>query len=251
MPDTLTHTQAMRYNRHIVLPQFDLEGQEKLLNSKVLILGAGGLGNTVAQLMCTGGAGTITLADDDRVEAHNLPRQILFTPEDCGKLKTEAARQRLLALVPECAIHCVSERPDDNLLSRLVESHDIVIDCTDNLASRKQINAISYRLGKPLVSGAAIRFEGQLFIIMPGSNKACYQCVEKRFSMTELSCNEAGILSPVVSITGACQAQLAMQVLTGFGTLPAGELHLFDGLTFQWQKFTVPQLPDCDICQPK
>ncbi|OFC70875.1 HesA/MoeB/ThiF family protein [Alteromonas confluentis] len=248
MPDTLTHTQAMRYNRHIVLPQFDIDGQEKLLNARILLIGMGGLGNAVAQSLAAGGVGALTLIDDDKVEQHNLPRQILFTDADCGQFKVDAARSRLGALAPDCRITPLRARLSDEALLEQASQHDIIVDCTDNLASRRQINQVSVQAGIPLISGAAIRFEGQLFVSVPGDGKACYGCVEKRFHMAELSCNEAGILSPVVSMIGIAQAHLVMQCLSGFGTLPTGELQLFDGLNFQWQKFKVSPHPACDIC---
>ena len=238
----------MRYNRQIVLPQFDVDGQEKLLNARVLIVGMGGLGNAAAQTLAASGAGALTLVDDDKVEKHNLPRQILFTDADCGEYKVNAASARLTALAPDCRITALNTRLSPAELHEQATLHDIIVDCTDNLASRRQINQASWQAGIPLVSGAAIRFEGQLFVSVPDTGHACYGCLEKRFSMAELSCTEAGILSPVVSMIGIAQAHLVMQCLTGFGTLPVGELHLFDGLSFQWQKFSVPPHPACDIC---
>lgn len=248
MPDTLTHTQVMRYNRQIVLPQFDLTGQEKLRQSSVLVLGVGGLGTALCQSLCASGVGALTLIDDDTVSHHNLPRQILFHDGQCGMRKVEAAKAALTQLNPDCQITALEQRQDDTNLAALVRAHDVVVDCTDNLDSRKQINRLSWQTGTPLVSGAAIRFEGQLFVSMPGQPSACYGCVEKLFSMPELSCTEAGILSPVVSMIGVAQAHLAIQVLVGFGTLPTNKLQLFDGLAFEWQSFNVPRHPQCDVC---
>ncbi|MBU2977143.1 molybdopterin-synthase adenylyltransferase MoeB [Alteromonas sp. C1M14] len=248
MPDTLTHAQVMRYNRHIVLPQFDLQGQETLCESAVLIIGLGGLGTALSQSLCASGVGALTLVDDDVVDAHNLPRQILYTSSHCGEKKVDAAKSQLNALNPECCIHTVDKRLCDHDLATLVAKHNVIVDCTDNLDSRIQINRLCWQEGKPLVSGAAIRFEGQLFVSVPAQKTSCYGCVSRMFNMTPLSCTEAGILSPVVGMIGLAQAHLVLQTLTGFGTLPQGQLQLFDGLTFQWQNFTVPRHPNCTVC---
>lgn len=249
MPDTLTHSQVMRYNRHIVLPQFDLGGQEALYGSKVLIIGLGGLGTALSQSLCASGVGSLTLVDNDTIDAHNLPRQLLYTSQHCGMKKVEVAKAQLNVINPDCHIDTLDMRLVDEDMGALVAKHDVVVDCTDNLASRIQINKACWKKKKPLISGAAIRFEGQLFVSVPAKQTSCYGCVAHVFKMPELSCTEAGILSPVVSLIGVAQAHLVLQTLTGFGTLPVGQLQLFDGLTFQWQNFTVPRHPHCTVCQ--
>ena len=249
MPDTLTHTQAMRYNRQIVLPQIDLDGQEKICQAKVLIVGMGGLGTAVAQSLCGSGVGKLTLVDDDIVTATNLPRQWLYSNDQCGMQKVIAAKEKLTMINPECDVFTIGERLSEQALQSVAESHHVIVDCTDNLAARQLNNAVSWQTKTPLVSGAAIRFEGQLFVSMPHTGSPCYGCLEQSFTQTELSCTEAGILSPVVSLIGMSQAQLVLQVIIGFGTLPVGKLTVFDGLNFQWHNFTIPSHAHCQVCQ--
>lgn len=249
MPDTLTHTQAMRYNRQIVLPQIDLDGQEKICRAKVLIIGMGGLGTAVAQSLCGSGVGNLTLVDDDVVNATNLPRQWLYSDNQCGMPKVAAAKEKLAMINRECVIDTVDERLTKPALQALSESHQVIVDCTDNLAARRLNNEVSWQTNTPLVSGAAVRFEGQLFVSIPHTKMPCYGCLEQRFTQTELSCTETGILSPVVSLIGVSQAQLVLQILTGFGVLPVGKLIVFDGLHFQWHSFTIPPNAHCQVCQ--
>ncbi|QJR82924.1 molybdopterin-synthase adenylyltransferase MoeB [Alteromonas pelagimontana] len=248
MPDSLSKTQVMRFNRQIVLPQIDLDGQEKLLNARVLVMGMGGLGNASAQSLCASGVGYLTLVDDDYVDATNLPRQILFRDHQVGQHKVDAARDTLYALQPACNIQIWRERPNIVDLTALVAKHDLVLDCTDNLPSRSQINNACVVQQTPLISGAAIRFEGQLFVYNPSESCACYACVERLFAAPDLSCTEGGIFSPVVNIIGVQQALLAMQLLIGFGHCPVSELRLFDGLTQQWECFRVPKFAHCSVC---
>ena len=249
MADTLSYPQAVTYNRHIVLPQIDLEGQEALLNARVLIIGIGGLGCPAAQLLCSSGTGQLTLVDDDKVEASNLPRQLLFSRAQVGQFKVHAARDRLHEINPDCRISTVNTRLDDEALRQAVSEHDLVLDCTDNPASRQQINAICYAQQRPLVSGAAIRFEGQLLMVDPRNHSPCYQCITRLFSEQELSCVEAGIFAPVVATIGTQQAHIALLWLMGKQVLPAGQLLTYDGLSLSWQQFTVPADPQCTVCQ--
>ncbi|MDC8830727.1 molybdopterin-synthase adenylyltransferase MoeB [Alteromonas gilva] len=248
MPDTLSYAQAVTFNRHIVLPRVDLAGQEALLNARVLVIGMGGLGCPAAQLLCSSGVGDLTLVDDDTVERSNLPRQILFSAGQTGQFKVHAARDRLHQLNPDCCINTINERLDDDALATLVKRHDIVLDCTDNSASRQQINRVCYSQGKPLVSGAAIRFEGQLLVIDPASHSPCYQCVSRLITEQPLSCVEAGIFAPVVATIGIQQAHIALLMLMGTSVLTPGELLTYDGQTLNWQRFSVPSDPFCDVC---
>ncbi|PRO72994.1 molybdopterin-synthase adenylyltransferase MoeB [Alteromonas alba] len=249
MADTLSYPQAVTYNRHIVLPQIDLAGQEALLNARVLIIGLGGLGCSAAQLLCSSGTGQLTLVDDDKVEVSNLPRQILFSRAQVGQFKVHAARDRLHQLNPDCRIRTVTTRLDDEALRQAISEHDLVLDCTDNAASRQQINAICYAQQRPLVSGAAIRFEGQLLMVDPLNHSPCYQCITRLFSEQQLSCVEAGIFAPVVATIGTQQAHIALLWLMGKQVLPAGQLLTYDGLSLSWQQFTVPADPQCTVCQ--
>lgn len=251
MTNPISREQAMRYNRQIVLPQIDIDGQEKLLDARVLIIGLGGLGCSAAQLLASSGIGALTLVDDDSVEMTNLPRQILFGEDDVGRLKVIAAKDRLLQLNTHCHITTIASRLSTETLDRTVNAHDVVIDCTDNLASRLQINKACAAAKTPMVSGAAIRFEGQLFVTGYAPDSPCYACLGALVSDKPLSCTEAGIFSPVVAMIGVQQAMLAMQVIAGIGQPAIGSLQLFDGLSGQWQQFKVPRSADCPICQKK
>ncbi|NVK54875.1 MAG: molybdopterin-synthase adenylyltransferase MoeB [Alteromonadaceae bacterium] len=251
MPDTLSYAQAVTFNRHIVLPQIDLGGQEALLNARVLVIGMGGLGCPAAQLLCSSGVGQLTLVDDDTVEHSNLPRQILFSAAQTGQLKVDAARDRLQAINPDCRINTVHTRLTDDALVDAINSHDVVLDCTDNSASRRQINRLCYSQNTPLVSGAAIRFEGQLLVVDPVQSSPCYQCVSRLVNEETLSCVEAGIFAPVVTTIGTQQAHIAMLLLMGTEVLAPGQLLTYDGLTLNWQRFTVPSDPYCEVCSHK
>ncbi|AXR06933.1 HesA/MoeB/ThiF family protein [Salinimonas sediminis] len=244
----LNTAQAMRYNRQIVLPQIDLEGQEHLLNSRILLIGMGGLGCNAAQSLAAAGAGSLTLVDDDVVSVTNLPRQILYREADAGQLKVTAAKQALQQHNPACNIETISTRQQPDALALLTAHHDVVLDCTDNKASRQAINAACHATSTPLISGAAIRFEGQLFMTDYQSGSPCYGCMARLFDEPELSCTEAGILAPVVAIIGLQQALAAMQLIAEFGQAPIGTLTLFDGLTGQWQRFAVPKSAQCPVC---
>ncbi|QPG06768.1 molybdopterin-synthase adenylyltransferase MoeB [Salinimonas marina] len=248
MSDSLNKIQAMRYNRQIVLPQIDLDGQERLLNARVLVMGVGGLGCHAAQSLVASGVGQITLVDDDTVSATNLPRQILFTDASVGQSKVTAARQRLQQLNPDCQINCRDYRPDPQQLDALARQHDVVLDCTDHKTAREQINHSCVNALTPLVSGAAIRFEGQLFVSRFEPDMPCYHCLGNLFTDPVSSCTESGIFSPVVAIIGLQQALIAMQLLAQFGQPPLGKLVLFDALCHQWQTFTVPKSAACSVC---
>ncbi|MBD3584239.1 molybdopterin-synthase adenylyltransferase MoeB [Salinimonas sp. HHU 13199] len=251
MTNPISREQALRYNRQIVLPQIDIDGQEQLLNARVLIIGMGGLGCSAAQLLASAGIGHLTLVDDDSVAVTNLPRQILFGDDDVGRLKVVAAKDRLLQLNAHCQINTTDHRLTAKALAHEVSMHDIVIDCTDNLASRMEINQACAAVKTPMVSGAAIRFEGQLFVTCYAPDSPCYACLGALINDKPLSCTEAGIFAPVVAIIGAQQALLAMQVIAGIGQPPIGSLQLFDGLSGQWQQYQVPRKSDCPICQKK
>lgn len=284
MKTPLSTKQVMRYNRQIVLPQVDIDGQELLASSRILIIGVGGLGNAAATSLCGSGVGKITLIDNDTVEHTNLPRQTLFDESQVGQSKVMAAKVRLSQMNSDCEIVSIEEsllqdnmplpagnrageeRTDTNSAEdwatktgatelekaeinthKLFSEHDIVLDCTDNTQSRDLINRLCYKHGVPLISGAAIRFEGQLFVAKPGESQ-CYACLRRLFSAPELSCTEAGIFSPIVNIVGTYQALLAMQVLMGVGSVPVNTLLTFDGLQHEWQKWTLPATLQCDVC---
>lgn len=284
MKTPLSTKQVMRYNRQIVLPQVDIDGQELLASSRILIIGVGGLGNAAATSLCGSGVGKITLIDNDIVEHTNLPRQTLFDESQVGQSKVMAAKVRLTQINSDCEIVSIEasllqdnmpltagnrageERTESDSAEggatmrgatalekaeinthKLFSEHDIVLDCTDNTQSRDLINRLCYKHRVPLISGAAIRFEGQLFVAKPGESQ-CYACLRRLFSAPELSCTEAGIFSPIVNIVGTYQALLAMQVLMGVGSVPVNTLLTFDGLQHEWQQWTLPATLQCDVC---
>ena len=254
MSKSLTNQQAMRYNRHIVLPKIDLDGQEALLNANICIIGIGGLGTAAATSLCASGVSSLTLIDHDTVEATNLPRQILFSEQDVGVNKVEAAKARLHAINSDCDITAIAEpfsAPNAAELSptskQAIEGADVVLDCTDNTDSRDLINVLCFELNTPLVSGAAIRFEGQLFVAIPGESR-CYACLRTLFASPDLSCVEAGIFSPVVNIVGTYQAMLVMQVLMDFDNIPKNTLMTFDALSHEWRNWKLPKGVNCELC---
>ncbi len=247
--DTLAQTR--RYSRQIMLPALDLAGQEKLLNSKVLIIGMGGLGCAAAPYLCSGGVGALTLVDGDTVDLTNLQRQILYTDADVGQLKAEVAAQWLQRQNPEVQVHAVSQFADVALLAELVATQDLVLDCTDNLQVRQQISDACVRAKKPLVSAAAIRFEGQLCAFKNDGSGPCYRCMSRLFGEQQLSCLDAGILAPVVGLIGVQQALWAMLWLSGAADLPWHQLRLFDALHSQWQSFSLVKQPDCSCASVK
>lgn len=244
--NTISNKDAMRYNRHIVLPNIDLEGQEALLNARVLIVGMGGLGNAAATSLCASGVGEITLVDFDKVDVTNLHRQTLFNETSAGLSKVKAAREQLVKMNSHCAINAIEEAFSLEH-EELIKHCDIVLDCTDNADSRDLINTLCYANNTPLVSGAAIRFEGQLFVAIPGKSK-CYGCLRKFFTAPNLSCVESGIFSPVATIIGSYQAMLAMQIMMEFKDIPLNTLLTFDALTHDWQRWQLPNNTACEIC---
>ncbi|OEE59272.1 molybdopterin-synthase adenylyltransferase MoeB [Enterovibrio norvegicus FF-454] len=246
--DILSPEEELRYNRQIILRQFDFDGQEALKQSRVLVLGAGGLGCAATQYLAAAGVGTLTLIDDDRVELSNLQRQVLHNDSTVGKLKVESAAKALRLLNPHVVVKTVAKRLNDNALQTLMEQHSIVIDCSDNVATRNQLNQLCFLTKKPLVSGAAIRLEGQVAVFTYSENEPCYQCLSALFGEQALSCVEAGILSPVVGIIGATQALEAIKVLSNFAPAPTGKIMLYDALSSEWRIFILPKNPNCSVC---
>ncbi|MCF2950344.1 molybdopterin-synthase adenylyltransferase MoeB [Paraglaciecola aquimarina] len=246
---TLTTQQAMRYSRQILLPGFDLEKQEILLNSKVLVIGVGGLGCAAAQYLVAAGIGGITIVDDDSVELSNLHRQVLHGEADLGDTKCQSAKRALMLINPNCKINCVEKRLDHQELCSQALQHQIILDCSDNLATRNILNQVSISQKVPLVSGAAIRMEGQICTFIPHPDNACYECLSELFVEQNLSCVEAGVMSPLVGVIGAMQALEAIKVLTGFGEPLANKLMLFDASSMNWQTFKIAKNPDCNTCK--
>lgn len=245
---TLTTKQAMRYNRQILLPGFDLDKQELLLNARVLQIGVGGLGCAAAQYLVAAGVGEITLVDDDEVDLSNLQRQVLHSEAKVGINKCLSAKQSLAGLNSETLINIIDKRLDIDACSDAITKHNIVLDCSDNLATRNQLNQLCYQTKTALVSGAAIRMEGQLLTVLPKQQSACYACVSSLFGEQQLSCVESGVMSPVVGVIGAMQALEAIKVLCDFGDASANKLLMFDALSMEWQKYHLPKNPTCAVC---
>jgi molybdopterin-synthase adenylyltransferase len=248
MPEPLSPAQAMRYSRQLMLPALDFRGQEALLASSVLLVGMGGLGCAAAPYLVASGVGSITLADDDNIDSSNLQRQVLYREADIGHSKVQQAQQSLRALNADITINALQQRLTAEDLAQLVPQYSLVLDCSDNLATRNAINAACVKAKVPLVSGAAIRFEGQVASFSMQGGGACYHCLSQLFGEQQLSCMEAGILSPVVGIIGSMQALEAVKILAGVGTPLYGKLQLFDALTGQWQQFGLNKDPLCSVC---
>lgn len=244
----ISTAQAMRYSRQIMLQGFDIDKQERLLNSSALIIGLGGLGCAAAQYLVASGVGSLTLVDDDKVENTNLQRQVLHTESSIGLAKVVSAYDTLQKLNSQTTINCLDQRQSKTQLLQLATQHDIILDCSDNLPTREVLNEVCYESNTVLISGAAIRMEGQIFCVSPAHNSACYGCVSHFFGEQNLSCMESGVMSPVVGIIGAMQALEAIKALTCFGELPINKLQLFDASTSTWQSFTVNARAQCTVC---
>ncbi|APE29872.1 molybdopterin-synthase adenylyltransferase MoeB [Halomonas aestuarii] len=239
----------LRYSRQIMLEQIDIEGQERLLAGHALVIGAGGLGSPVALYLAAAGLGRLTLADADEVELSNLQRQVAHATADIGRNKAESAREAALALNPDVSVRAIDDYLDGEALARAAAEADVVLDCTDRFSSRYAINAACRAAGVPLVSGAAIRFSGQLAVFDPRDPEApCYACLyPPGAGDEELSCAENGVVAPLVGLIGSFQALEAIKIVSGAGT-PHRGLSTFDGLTGQWRHFGVPRDPACPVC---
>ncbi|MDC0603067.1 molybdopterin-synthase adenylyltransferase MoeB [Aliiglaciecola sp.] len=245
---SISTSQAMRYSRQILLAGFDLDKQEILINSRVLIIGVGGLGCAASQYLAASGVGQMTLVDDDVVELTNLQRQVLHDEASIGEKKVVSASRSLQRINSNVSVSLIEERQSQSELLALVKRHDMVLDCTDNLQTRNTLNRVCYQALTPLISGAAIRMEGQVFCVIPQQKSACYHCISRYFGEQSLSCVEAGVMSPVVGVIGSMQALEAIKVLCGYGEAPVNKLQIFDGMTSQWQSFQVNSDASCEVC---
>lgn len=246
--DILTDSEMLRYNRQIILKNFDFDGQEALKLSSVLILGAGGLGCAASQYLATAGIGNITLIDDDQVELSNLQRQVLHTDEDIGLDKVKSAKSSLEKLNPHTRVQAINKRLGDEDLTELVKSHTVVLDCSDNVTTRNQLNQLCYKSKTPLISGAAIRMEGLVSVFTYQENDACYECLSALFGDQALTCVEAGIMAPVVGIIGATQSLEAIKVIAKYGKPCVGKLLTFDALSLSWREMKLAKNPNCSTC---
>lgn len=247
----LTDSETLRYNRQIILRGFDFDGQEKLKASSALIVGLGGLGCPAAQYLAAAGIGSLTLLDFDTVSLSNLQRQILHRDERIGMAKVESARMSLAEINPNVVLNTVDAALDDPQLAKLIAQVDIVLDCTDNVDIRNRLNQQCYLAGKPLVSGAAIRMEGQVSVFTYQPDEPCYRCLSRLFGANALTCVEAGVMSPLVGMIGSMQAMEAIKVLTRFGTPLTGRLLMIDAMTMQFREMKLMKDPACPVCSAK
>ena len=241
----------LRYSRQIMLPEVDMAGQQAIADARVLIVGLGGLGSPAALYLSAAGVGELTLADHDQVDLTNLQRQILHGTADLERPKTDSARDRLQALNPEPRLHTISERLEGDRLERAVANADMVLDGTDNFATRFAVNAACVAQRRPLVSGAAIRLEGQLGIFRPDlADGPCYACLfpPDAAEAPRETCSETGVLGPVVGVIGSMMALEALRIITGFGEPATGRFNAWDARSGEWQGFRVARDPDCRVC---
>lgn len=246
----MNDSQLLRYSRHILLDELGIEGQEKLLASRALIVGAGGLGSPVALYLGSAGVGGLTIVDDDRVDATNLQRQIAHKLSGVGELKAESIRQAIADLNPDVQVTTVTTRADNALLDRLVQQADVVLDCSDNFATRHAINRACVKHCKPLVSGAAIRFDGQVSVYDPRQALSpCYACVfPETTQFEETQCATMGVFAPLVGIIGSVQAAEALKLLCGVGEPLTGRLLMLDGRSMSWSEIRMPRNTACGVC---
>jgi molybdopterin/thiamine biosynthesis adenylyltransferase len=248
----MTDDQLLRYSRHILLEELGVEGQQRILESHALVVGAGGLGSPVLLYLATAGVGRITIVDNDAVDLTNLQRQIAHTQERIGHPKAESARTAIAAINPEVLVRALVLRADAQELDELVPKSDVVIDCCDNFATRQAVNRACFRHGKPLVSGAAIRFDGQVSVFDPRrADSPCYACVfPPQEAFEEERCATMGVFAPLVGIIGTMQAAEALRLLAGAGTSLAGRLQMLDARGMEWNEVRVPRDPRCRVCAP-
>ncbi len=246
--ELLSDSEILRYSRQISIKAMDFEGQEKLKLAKVLVIGAGGLGCAATQYLAVAGIGKMTLVDFDTVELSNLQRQVLHQDHNIGQPKVESAKETLTQLNPHVEIATINAVLDDNEIDALVAQHDLVMDCTDNVMVREQLNSSCLSHKVPLVSAAAIRMEGTVTVFDYQQDTPCYHCYSKLFGEQQLTCVESGILAPVVGMIGCLQAVEAIKVIADMGKPLVGRILMVDALTMEFREMKLPKLPTCDIC---
>lgn len=246
----MNDNQLLRYSRHILLPQIGYEGQDKLVNSHALIVGAGGLGSPAALYLAAGGVGTLTICDFDVVDLTNLQRQILHTTASVGISKAVSARKTLLEINPEVQVNTVETKSTPAEFAKLIAQADVVLDCSDNFATRYTLNQLCVALKKPLVSGAALGFEGQVTVYDMRSNiSPCYHCLfPDNGEDTDLRCATNGVFAPIVGMIGTCQAAEALKLLMAVGESLQGRLLLLDVLAMEWRTIKLGKDPACSVC---
>ncbi|WP_021022846.1 HesA/MoeB/ThiF family protein [Salinivibrio costicola] len=244
----LDEHEYQRYDRQIALKCVDIEGQERLKATRILVIGAGGLGSAAAPYLASSGVGHITISDFDKVELSNLHRQTCFTENDIGRYKSEAMCDRLLTNNSHISCVPITSKQSSQLLTEAIIEHDLVLDCTDNKPTRELINEICWQQKTLLISGSAIRTEGQVGVFTANKNEACYQCISSQFSDAPSSCVMSGILPPVVGIIGLMQALIAVNSIVAPNSVVTNAFYYFDGLSMEWIPYKVKPAPACKTC---
>ena len=242
--------QLLRYSRHILLDEIGVEGQQRLLDGHALVIGAGGLGSPVALYLGTAGVGRITLVDHDTVDVTNLQRQIAHKLSRVGQPKAASAKQTIAEINPDVQVDAVIQRADAAWLADAVARADVVLDCSDNFATRQAVNAACVAARKPLVSGAAIGFDGQISVYDTRDAEApCYACLfPPESTFEEVRCATMGVFAPLVGIIGSMQAAEALKLLAGVGSSLAGRLQMLDARRMEWTEIRLPRQPGCPVC---
>ncbi|MHA6911048.1 HesA/MoeB/ThiF family protein [Ralstonia pseudosolanacearum] len=245
----MNDNQLLRYSRHILLDEIGIEGQSRLLAAHALVIGAGGLGAAALPYLAAAGIGTLTIVDDDSVDLTNLQRQIIHTTESVGHPKVESARQAIARLNPEVRVHTVRQRLDADGIGALLDGVTVVLDCSDNFATRQATNQACVRARVPLVSGAAIRFDGQISVFDSRTGGPCYACLfPPDEPAPEVACATMGVFSPLVGMVGTVQAAEALKLAAGIGRSLAGRLLMLDGLAMEWTTMRIARQPSCPVC---
>jgi molybdopterin-synthase adenylyltransferase len=244
--------QLLRYSRQMMLPEIDAAGQERLSQSRVLIIGLGGLGSPVSLYLASAGVGQLVLVDFDKVDLSNLQRQIVHTTKDIDRPKIESAKEHLHAINPDINIECIDHVLEEDELLNEAEKADVIVDTSDNFQTRFALNEVSVKTKTPLVSGAAIRFEGQVTVFNPkDENSPCYRCLYNEDVATEETCTANGVIAPLLGIIGSIQANETLKLLMGIGETLQGRLLLLDSLHMDWNEAKLKKDPACPVCKLK
>ncbi|VUS37740.1 molybdopterin-synthase adenylyltransferase MoeB [Klebsiella spallanzanii] len=244
----LSDAEMLRYNRQIILRDFDFDGQEQLKASRVLVVGLGGLGCAAAQYLAAAGVGQLTLLDFDTVSLSNLQRQTLHSDAAIGQPKVDSARSALTRINPHVQLTPLNALLEEEALWAQIAAHDLVLDCTDNVTIRNQLNTGCFRHKTPLVSGAAIRMEGQISVFTYQEDEPCYRCLSRLFGENALTCVEAGVMAPLVGIIGSLQAMEAIKLLAHYGSPATGKIVMYDAMRCQFREMKLLRNPQCEVC---
>jgi molybdopterin/thiamine biosynthesis adenylyltransferase len=247
--NAMNDEQQQRYSRHVLLPQIGVQGQERLLAARVFILGAGGLGSPVTMYLASAGVGHLVLADFDHVDLSNLQRQILHGVADLGADKVSSARDTIAALNPGITVTTLNRAPDDDELDEQIGLADVVVDACDNFDTRFSLNRFCVKHATPLVSAAAVRFEGQISVFdSRDSNSPCYRCLYSDDSSEGEACSQVGVLAPLLGIIGSTQAVEVIKLIVGIGESLAGRVMMLDALGMEWRTLKLRKDPACPVC---